>query len=132
MSQRIINNWTDYENDKEMNKVIKDCEKQVYKMYDDAVHDEKRWATYLFSKGSMIGLSEKLLHQFIEYMANRRMKAIGLSPAYDQKQNSLPWVEHWLNSRSAQNAPQETEIESYVVGGIKQDVTKNQFKKFKL
>ena len=132
MSQRIINNWRDYENDKEMLKVIKDCEKEVYKMYDDAVNDEKRWATYLFSKGSMIGLSEKLLHQFVEYMANRRMKAIGLAPAYDQKTNPLPWVEHWLNSRSAQNAPQETEIESYVVGGIKQDVKKGSFKKFKL
>ena len=51
-----------------MDKVIKDTEKEVYKMYDDAVQEEKRWATYLFSKGSMIGLSEKLLHQFVEYM----------------------------------------------------------------
>jgi ribonucleotide reductase beta subunit family protein with ferritin-like domain len=132
MSQRIINNWRDYENDKDFTKIIKESEKEVYKMYDQAVNDEKRWATYLFSKGSMIGLSEKLLHQFVEYMANRRMKTIGLTPTYDQKTNPLPWMEHWLNSRSAQNAPQETEIESYVVGGIKQDVTKNQFKKFKL
>ena len=132
MSQRIINNYRDYENDKVMNKVIKDTEKEVYKMYDEAVQEEKRWATYLFSKGSMIGLSEKLLHQFVEYMANRRMKAIQLTPKYDQKTNPLPWVEHWLNSRSTQNAPQETEIESYVIGGIKQDVKKDQFKKFKL
>ena len=63
-----------------MNKVIKDTEKEVYKMYDEAVQEEKRWATYLFSKGSMIGLSEKLLHQFVEYMANRLMKGIGLTP----------------------------------------------------
>jgi len=132
MSQRIINNWKDHENDKEMLKVIKDCEKEVYTMYDEALQEEKRWATYLFSKGSMIGLSEKLLHQFVEYMANRRMKAIQLNPVYDQKTNPLPWVEHWLNSRSTQNAPQETEIESYVIGGIKQDVKKDQFKKFKL
>jgi len=132
MSQRIINNWRDYENDKDFTKIIKETEKEVLQMYDDAVQQEKRWATYLFSKGSMIGLSEKLLHQFVEYMANRRMKAIGLTPAYDQKTNPLPWVEHWLNSRSTQNAPQETEIESYVIGGIKQDVKKDQFKKFKL
>ena len=132
MSQRIINNWRDYENDKDFTKIIKETEKEVLQMYDDAVQQEKRWATYLFSKGSMIGLSEKLLHQFVEYMANRRMKAIQLTPAYDQKTNPLPWVEHWLNSRSTQNAPQETEIESYVIGGIKQDVTKDQFKKFKL
>jgi ribonucleoside-diphosphate reductase beta chain len=132
VSQRIINNYRDIENDKVMNKVIKDTEDDVYKMYDEAVQEEKRWATYLFSQGSMIGLSEKLLHQFVEYMANRRMKAIGLKPSYNQKTNPLPWVDHWLNSRSTQNAPQETEIESYVIGGIKQDVKKDQFKKFKL
>ena len=132
MSQTIINNWREREGDKEMLKVMKDCEKEVYTMYDEALQEEKRWATYLFQKGSMIGLSEKLLHQFVEYMANRRMKAIGLNPVYNQKTNPLPWVDHWLNSRSLQNAPQETEIESYVIGGIKQDVKKDQFKKFKL
>ena len=132
MSQRIINNWKDFEKDKDFLKIIKETEKEVYKMYDEAVQEEKRWATYLFSKGSMIGLSEKLLHQFVEYTANRRMKAIGLTPAYDQKSNPLPWIDHWLNSKGTQNAPQETEIESYVIGGIKQDVKKDQFKTFKL
>ena len=61
-----------------MLKIRKECEKEVYKMYDEALAEEKRWATYLFSQGSMIGLSEKLLHQFVEYMANRRMKGIKL------------------------------------------------------
>ena len=131
MSQTVINNWRNGD-DKDMVKIGKECEKEVYKMYDDALAEEKRWATYLFSKGSMIGLSEKLLHQFVEYMANRRMKGIGLTPQYEQKTNPLPWVDHWLNSRSLQNAPQETEIESYVIGGVKQDVKKDQFKKFKL
>ena len=77
---------------------------------------------------------EKLLHQYVEYIANRRMRAIGLEPKYEQSINTnpLPWTEHWLNSRSLQNAPQETEIESYVIGGVKQDVKKDQFKTFKL
>jgi ribonucleoside-diphosphate reductase beta chain len=132
MSQTVINNWHDRNDDKDMLKIRKEVEKEVYKMYDEAVIEEKRWATHLFSQGSMIGLSEKLLHQFVEYMANRRMKSIGLNAVYDQKQNPLPWTDHWLNSRGTQNAPQETEIESYVIGGIKQDVEKDQFKKFKL
>ena len=132
MSQTIINNWHDRNDDKDMLKIRKECEKEVYQMYAEAVEEEKRWATYLFSKGSMIGLSEKLLHQFVEYMANRRMKSIGLEPRYEQKTNPLPWVDHWLNSKGTQNAPQETEIESYVIGGIKQDVKKDQFKAFKL
>jgi len=132
MSQTIINNWHDRNDDRDMIKIRKECEKEVYQMYDDALQQEKRWATYLFSKGSMIGLSEKLLHQFVEYMANRRMRGIGLNAVYEQKTNPLPWIDHWLNSRSLQNAPQETEIESYVIGGLKQDVKKDQFKTFKL
>ena len=132
MSQQIIKAYLTKENDKVMNKVIKDTQKECYKIFDDAVQQEKRWATHLFSQGSMIGLSEKLLHQFVEYMANRRMRGIQLTPAYDQKTNPLPWIDHWLNSKGTQNAPQETEIESYVIGGIKQDVQKDQFKKFKL
>ena len=132
ISQRIINNYKEHEKDNVMLKVIKDTENDVYKMYDNAVEEEKNWATYLLTKGSMIGLSEKLLHRFVEYMANRRMRSIGLEAKYNTKVNPLPWVEHWLNSRSLQNAPQETEIESYVIGGVKQDVEKDQFKEFKL
>jgi ribonucleotide reductase beta subunit family protein with ferritin-like domain len=134
MSQQIIKAYLIKENDKVMNKVIKDTNKDVYKIYDDAVQQEKEWATYLFQKGSMIGLSEKLLHQYVEYIANRRMRVIGLEQKYEQSSvnNPLPWTQHWFNSHSLQNAPQETEIESYVIGGLKQDVKKDQFKSFKL
>jgi ribonucleoside-diphosphate reductase beta chain len=133
-SQNIINNYRNKENDKEMLKIIKENEEEVYKMYDEAVQQEKDWAKYLFDKGSMIGLNDKLLNQYVEYMANKRLRAIGLKAVYDQPttNNPLPWTTHWLNSRGLQNAPQETEIESYIVGGIKQDVDKNSFKGFKL
>ena len=134
VSQNIINLYRNREGDKEMLSIIKDCENDVYKMYDVAVQQEKDWAKYLFKHGSMIGLNDVLLSQYIEFIANKRMKAIGLKPVYDQPQsnNPLPWTQHWLNSRGLQNAPQETEIESYVVGGIKQDVSKDSFKGFKL
>ena len=134
MSQQIIKAYLTKENDKVMNKVIKDTQKECYKIFDDAVQQEKDWASYLFSKGSMIGLSDKLLHQYVEYIANRRMRMIGLEQRYEHSSsnNPLPWTVHWFNSRSLQNAPQETEIESYVIGGVKQDVKKDQFKTFKL
>ena len=134
VSQNIINNYRTKENDKEMLEIMKECEPQVYAMYDQAVQQEKDWAKYLFKDGSMIGLNDTLLNQYVEFMANRRMKAIGLTPPYEQsvRNNPLPWTQHWLNSRGLQNAPQETEIESYVVGGIKQDVETNSFKGFQL
>ena len=134
ITQNIINNYRNKENDKEMLQIMKDCEQEVYDMYDAAVQQEKDWAEYLFKEGSMIGLNATLLNQYVEFMANRRMRSIGLTPKYDQsvRNNPLPWTEHWLNSRGLQNAPQETEIESYVVGSIKQDVEANSFKGFQL
>ena len=82
----------------------------------------------------MIGLNDKLLQTYVEWIANRRLKAIGLKPQYDValKNNPLPWTTHWLNSKDMQVAPQETEVESYVIGGIKQDVKKDTFSGFKL
>ena len=136
VSQNIINNYRkpEREGDKEMLQVVKESEEEVYKMYDVAVEQEKDWAKFLFKDGSMIGLNDKLLNQYVEYMANKRMVAIGLKPRYDQPRtnNPLPWTQHWLNSRGLQNAPQETEIESYIVGGIKQDVDTDSFKGFQL
>jgi len=134
ITQNIINNYRNKENDKEMLQVMKECEQEVYDMYDTAVQQEKDWAEYLFKDGSMIGLNATLLNQYVEFMANRRMRSIGLTPKYDQsvRNNPLPWTEHWLNSRGLQNAPQETEIESYVVGSIKQDVESTSFKGFQL
>ena len=134
ITQNIINNYRNKENDKEMLQIMKECEQEVYDMYDTAVQQEKDWAEYLFKEGSMIGLNATLLNQYVEFMANRRMKSIGLTPPYEQstRNNPLPWTEHWLNSRGLQNAPQETEIESYVVGGIKQDVEATSFKGFQL
>lgn len=117
-----------------MTKVMKDCKYEVYQMYRDAVDQEKEWAEFLFREGSMIGLSVPLLSQYVEYIANKRLRAIGLKAIYDvsSANNPLPWTNHWFNSRGLQNAPQETEIESYVIGGIKQDVQDDTFDDFKL
>ena len=132
VSTHIIKNWQKHENDKIMSKVIKDTEQEVYQMFKDAVDQEKEWAEYLFEKGSMIGLSAPLLGNYVEWIANRRLKGIGFKPIYDvpATNNPLPWTEHWLRSKSLQNAPQETEIESYVIGGIKQDVNDDTFADF--
>jgi len=134
ISQHILKCYKNQENDPIMNKVMKDCESEVYDMYRDSVEQEKEWAEFLFKDGSMIGLSVPLLGQYVEYTANKRLRALGLNPLYDisAKNNPLPWTKHWFNSRGLQNAPQETEIESYLIGGIKQDVKEDTFDGFTL
>ncbi len=133
ITQNIIKNWNNGD-DPDMFQIAQEEQENVYKMFRETVDEEKAWAEYLFKDGSMIGLNDKLLGQYVEWVANRRMKAIGLKPIYDvpQNNNPLPWTEHWLNSKMMQNAPQETEIESYVIGGIKQDVKTDTFAGFKL
>ena len=133
ITQNILNKWKSGD-DPEMKEIMKEEEEWTYKMYDNAVNEEKRWADYLFKDGSMIGLNDKLLQQYVEWIANRRLKAIGLKPQYDisANNNPLPWTQHWISSKGLQVAPQETEVESYVVGGIKQDVSKDTFSGFQL
>jgi len=133
ITQNILNKWREGD-DPEMQQIANEEQDYVIEMFKRTVNEEKCWAEYLFRDGSMIGLNDRLLNNYVEWIANRRMKAIGLKPIYDipAKNNPLPWTEHWLNSKGQQNAPQETEIESYVVGGIKQDITAGTFAGFAL
>lgn len=114
-------------------KIAKECEQDIVNMFIEAVEQEKAWADYLFKDGSMIGLNAQLLHDYIEWIANKRITAIGIkSPFKVPRANPLPWTQKWISGAEVQVAPQETEISSYVIGGTKQDVTQDTFKGFSL
>lgn len=133
ITTNIIRNYSSgKENDKEMVSVMKECEEEVYQMFDDAVEQEKDWAKYLFKDGSIIGLNDQLLCSYIEFIANKRMRTLGLKGPYNQPQNPLSWTQYWLSSKEKQVAPQETEIESYLVGAIENDVDEDTFNDFEL
>ena len=114
--------------DPDFAKIAKECEEEVIKMFVDAVEQEKAWADYLFKDGSMIGLNAQLLHDYIEWIACKRMTGLGLKCPYNTtKANPLPWTQKWISGAEVQVAPQETEISSYVIGGVKQDVDESTF-----
>lgn len=109
--------------------IRRETEQQAVGMFVSAINQEKSWAKYLFKDGSMIGLNEKLLCDYIEWIGTRRMKTLGYqSPYHVPQANPLPWTEKWISGGNVQVAPQETEITSYVVGGVKQDVTSDMLK----
>ena len=134
ITTHILKLWMQGKDDSDMVKISKDCDEEVYEMWRNSVDEEKAWAKHLFKDGSMIGLNDTLLNQYVEYIANRRLKALGYDTIFDQPVNTnpLPWTNHWLSSSGLQVAPQETEVESYIIGGIKQDVDDNVLKGFKL
>jgi ribonucleoside-diphosphate reductase beta chain len=101
-------------------------------MFLSAAKQEKDWAHYLFKDGSMIGLNEQLLAQYVDWLTCKRMTAVGLQCGIKTGSNPLPWTAKWIAGAEVQVAPQETEISSYVIGGTKQDVDGNTFKGFSL
>ncbi len=133
VTQNILNNWLK-DDDPEMKKIAEEEEETIYEMFRESVEEEKLWAEYLFKDGSIIGLNDKLLAKYVEWTANRRLKSIGLKAIFDTpiSNNPLPWTAHWLSSKGLQVAPQETEVESYMIGSIKQDVKKDTFAGFQL
>ena len=114
--------------DKDYIKIAKETEEECIQMFVDAVNQEKAWAEYLFKDGSMIGLNTQLLSDYIEWICCKRMIAVNLKCPYVVPQsNPLPWTQKWIAGADVQVAPQETEITSYVQGGVKQDVSEDTF-----
>jgi len=114
--------------DPDFAQIASETHEECTSLFTDVVEQEKAWATYLFKDGSMIGLNEKLLCDYVEWIANKRMTAIGLSSPYSGGSNPLPWTQKWIAGSDVQVAPQETEITSYVSGTVKQDITSESFK----
>ena len=111
--------------DPDFAQIKEECQAEVVKMFNNVVQQEKDWAHYLFNNGSMIGLNEQLLNEYVDWIANKRMTALGIQNTHKTVSNPLPWTAKWIAGSDVQVAPQETEISSYIVGGTKQDVTEN-------
>ncbi|RTE87303.1 MULTISPECIES: class Ia ribonucleoside-diphosphate reductase subunit beta [Gammaproteobacteria] len=131
-TQHIINLWQYGDDDPEMKEIAEECREEALEIFTSAVEQEKGWAEYLFENGSMIGLNKDILCQYVEYIANLRMAAIGFEPQYDQTSNPLPWMNKYLVSDNVQVAPQEAEISSYLVGQIDSEVSAGDFGDFDL
>lgn len=101
-------------------------------LFRQCAQQEKAWAKYLFRDGSIIGLNEALLGEYVDYLTALRMRAVGLDPLPKGGSNPLPWTNAWIGSGSRQPAPQEVEIDSYIIGGIKRDTKADDFGGFQL
>jgi ribonucleoside-diphosphate reductase beta chain len=131
-TQHMLNNWMSGKDDPEMKEIALELRDQGKQIFMDVVEQEKEWADYLFKDGSMIGLNAALLKQYIEYISNQRLSAIGFEAPFDIKSNPLPWMNAYLVSDNVQVAPQETEISSYLVGQVDSSVSSDDFDDFDL
>ena len=132
-TQHMINILASGQDDPEMAEIAEECREESIDIFRKAAEQEKEWAGYLFKDGSMIGLNKDILCQYVEYITNLRMEAVGLPGIFpESKSNPIPWINTWLSSDNVQVAPQETEISSYLVGQIDSDLSDSDFDDFEL
>lgn len=132
-TQHMINLLRNGQDDFSFIQIAEELKEECFELFKKAAEQEKEWAQYLFKDGSMIGLNKDILSQYIEYITNIRMQAVGLPLAYPSStSNPIPWINAWLSSDNVQVAPQEAEISSYLVGQIDNEVSIDDFKDFEL
>jgi len=132
-TQHMLNIMRAGNDDPEFAQIARESEEQCFQMFKTAAEQEKRWADYLFKDGSMIGLNKNILNQYVDYITNIRMGAVGLKPAFESaKHNPIPWINTWLASDTVQVAPQEVELSSYLVGQIDAEVSADDLNDFEL
>ena len=116
--------------DPDFQRIQEETRDECIELFYNVVAQEKAWAHYLFQNGSMIGLNEQLLCDYVDHIAAKRMGNIGLNGKPGP--NPLPWTAKWIAGSDVQVAPQETEITSYINGGVLKDVDSDTFKGFTL
>ncbi len=131
-TQHMLNLLRSGQDDPEMAEIAAECEQECYDLFVQAAEQEKEWADYLFSEGSMIGLNKDILCQYVEYITNIRMQAVGLKLPFETRSNPIPWINAWLVSDNVQVAPQEVEVSSYLVGQIDSQVDTDDLSDFEL
>jgi len=104
--------------------VIAKSRDEAIAIFMHAAQEEKEWASYLFKDGGLIGLNEKIMHQYIEWLTDTRLEGVGLPKQFGAK-NPIGWLE--MDSTKKQVAPQEQEITSYKIAASVNDVAQMDF-----
>lgn len=108
--------------DSELTQIAHDCLPEAKEIFMSCIRQEKEWARYILKDASIPGLNKEQLCDYIDYLAYRNMAQVGLT--YDVKKTShcIPWIENYLSSNKVQNAPQESEVTSYLSGQVNTDI----------
>lgn len=122
ITQNIIKVWLDGRDDPEMTKIANENKDFIVECFKDAAIQEKEWADYLFKDGAMLGLNSDILKQFVDFKVNERLAVFGIDPVTEVVDNPLPWMRQWITSDQTNVAPQETELSSYLVGAIDDNI----------
>ena len=90
-------------------------EKEIVELFDQGLELEYRYAVDTMPRG-VLGLNAGMFSEYLRFIANRRMKQIGLPGKYDSAKNPFPWMSEMLDLKKEKNFF-ETRVIDYQTGG---------------
>lgn len=96
--------------------VFPHSEDAIYESFDTAVTQEVEWICSIYD-GEILGFTEGSIKSYIRYLANLRLRAIGMNPLYDEAENPykhlLDWADIGGGNGNNKAAFFETEVTDY-------------------
>ncbi len=93
-----------------------ELEKTVRDMFRKAVELESSWGAYI-TQGQILGFTDGIIRQYIEYLADRRLEAVGYKPEYNVK-HPIPWVDGYASFNDQRTNFFEGNVVNYSKGSI--------------
>lgn len=93
-----------------------ELEAKVRTMFRQAVDLESDWGAYI-TQGQILGFTKDIIRQYIEYLADRRLEAIGYEPEYNVK-HPIPWVDGYASFNDQRTNFFEGNVVNYSKGSI--------------
>lgn len=72
-----------------------ELEQKVRQMVRDAVEMESQWGAYI-TQGQILGFTDDIIRQYIQYLADQRLIAVGYEPEFNVK-HPIPWVDGYAS-----------------------------------
>jgi ribonucleoside-diphosphate reductase beta chain len=116
-------------NDKDFAQLFVEEREILASIYKDIASEEKLWVKYIFSKGSIYGLSESILNQWLDYLLYLRLRSHGFD--HVKCENPIPWYYGMISQEKQQQALMEYESSNYKKGVLHMTVDTQRFSKFK-
>ncbi len=93
-----------------------ELEQEVRAMFRKAVELEASWGSYI-TQGQILGFTDAIIRQYIEYLADRRLEAVGYKPEYNVK-HPIPWVDGYASFNDQRTNFFEGNVVNYSKGSI--------------
>lgn len=92
---------------------------EVVEMFKRAVEIEISWGEYI-TQGSILGLTDDIISRYIKYLADQRMKKVGLPTLYNVE-HPIQWVEQFSNLNNHKTNFFEAKVTNYAKGSLNLD-----------